>query len=263
MYAALAYLAGIPMIVVPQVTGGFTPYETRSYKLLRSLLVVRSHRMGYYAPLEYLKLLESLDIYTTDTKKHLGFSNTATEKIDKLFIERGFIVGKDLIVGISASAGNKIKKWSAKSFAEVAVYLYQKYHAKLLIIGGKGDLGETAEMLSFLPKDIPVCNTVDRLSVDELKALISKLSLFVSVDTGPIYIAEAFGVPTVDIVGPMDEREQPPIGEKHKVVFLPDRKSPVLHIMNARVYDVVEARRQVESITVGMVTDAIDSLIQK
>ena len=34
--------------------------------------------------------------------------------------------------------------------------------------------------------------------------------LFISVDTGPIYIAEAFNVPTVDIVGPVDENVQPP-----------------------------------------------------
>jgi ADP-heptose:LPS heptosyltransferase len=81
------------------------------------------------------------------------------------------------------------------------------------------------------------------------------------VDTGPIYVAEAFGTPTVDIVGPVDEREQPPIGQKHRVVVPPERRIPALHIMNAHGYDRKEARRQSEAITTAMVLDACRELL--
>ena len=69
-------------------------------------------------------------------------------------------------------------------------------------------------MAEFLNPETQFVNTDGLFSLDELKALIQRLSLFISVDTGPIYIAEAFDVPTIDIIGPMDENEQPPRGEK-------------------------------------------------
>ena len=113
--------------------------------------------------------------------------------------------------------------------------------------------------LEIIKGQTPIVDLCGHLNIDELKALISKMSAFISVDTGPIYIAEAFGVSTIDIVGPMDENEQPSRGPRHKVV-VGERLKPELHIMNARVYDETEARRQIDSITVDMVMRAFREL---
>jgi ADP-heptose:LPS heptosyltransferase len=98
------------------------------------------------------------------------------------------------------------------------------------------------------------------MSIDALRALISRMKAFVSVDTGPIYIAEAFDVPTIDIIGPMDENEQPPRGARHINVVDPLRGEPIIHIMNSRIYDKETARKSIENISVKMVTDAFDDL---
>ena len=166
------------------------------------------------------------------------------------------------IVGISPFAGNKIKEWPVDRFADIANYATEKYGAVIVIIGGKNDNGYAEDMKRRLSKKTVFLDVVGMLSIDELKAVIARLNVFISVDTGPIYIAEAFGVPTIDIVGPMDEREQPPIGKFHKVVVAP-RKTAQLHIMSARLYDKKEARRQVESITSVMVCAEIDALLQE
>ena len=118
-------------------------------------------------------------------------------------------------------------------------------------------------MISFLDKDTKVFNTLNMFNIDELKALVSRMSIFISVDTGPIYIAEAFDVATIDIVGPMDENEQPPRGDKHKIVKILDRKKPELHIMNARDYDTKEALRQINEIEVEDVSKILDELVLK
>ena len=102
----------------------------------------------------------------------------------------------------------------------------------------------------------------EELSIDELKAFITQARLFISVDTGPIYIAEAFGVATIDITGPIDENEQPPISSQNLVVIPRNRQKPELFVMNAKKYNKEEALRQVQSITVGDVTSAIDSLLK-
>ena len=163
-------------------------------------------------------------------------------------------------MGVSPSAGNKIKEWPSERFAKVADHLIEKHQANIIIIGGPEDkrrVAKTKNHMKFGMKALEVTN----FSIDELKALISKLGLFISVDTGPIYIAEAFGIPTIDIVGPMDEKEQPPIGVIHKVV-VPVRTKPQLHIMNARAYDAAEALQQTLSITVLAVTEEIDKLMR-
>lgn len=258
---ALLYLAGIRGIVAPRVMGGINS-EGRLYILLRRLGVLVPNRIGAYAPREYLKLLEPIGIHTTDTKKYLACSSEAGETIEAFFKEIG-TTPHSFVVGIAASAGNKLKNWPTDRFAAVADHLATKYQATILIIGGKADMEESRAMYEALAPGTRAIDVSGRFSVDEFKALIARLSLFISVDTGPIYIAEAFGVPTIDIVGPMDEHEQPPVGPNHIVVAPPFERKPVLFVMSPGNYDYREARRQVESITTEHVIRAVDSLMSK
>ena len=67
--AALLYLSGIPLVVVPRVVGGFSPSETRPYKILQHFIKTFQFKMGEYAPRERLKCLEPIGIVSEDTKK--------------------------------------------------------------------------------------------------------------------------------------------------------------------------------------------------
>src|SRR3989338_948122 len=49
---AILYLSKVPLIVAPVIRGGWSPLETRSYKILRMLVETHPHRMGSYAPRE-------------------------------------------------------------------------------------------------------------------------------------------------------------------------------------------------------------------
>ncbi len=258
---ALLYLAGIPLVIAPKVTGGFSPSETRPYKILERLVKTFPYKMREYAPRERLRGLEPLGIISSDTKKHLGFSEAASKKVKKFFIDNDIDVEKDFVVGISPSAGNKIKEWPEERFAEVVDYLTAKYQAKIIIIGGPGDKEKVEKTKSHLKSTERVLEITD-WNIDELKSLVSKIHLFISVDTGPIYIAEAFGIPTIDITGPIDEREQPPQGLIHRSVVPPHRLRPELFVLNARHYNMKEAMRQTESVTVSLVEREIDLLIK-
>mgnify|MGYP001580527300 FL=1 len=258
-FAALAtlVLSGIKLIAAPRIENGISPYETISYKILSKFVTTKPHHMGSYAPREYLRLLEPIGIFTDDTKKHLAFPKNAEQRAEEILKP---FAGK-FIIGIAPAAGNKIKEWPTKRFAEVANYAAQKHNAVIVIIGGGNDLGYAEKMKKCLLVDASIIDTAGKLSIDELKALISKLNLFISVDTGPIYIAEALNIPTINITGPIDEREQPPMGQLHLVVTPPSREKPELFVMNARVYNTKEARRQIDSITADMVKDELDVLI--
>lgn len=254
---AVLILAGVHAVVAPRVEGGRS-LQTRTYRVLKWFVIQKSHRMGSYAPREYLRLLEPLNIFTEDTTKHLFFSEEAGQRV-RNFIENQRIEKGQIIVGVSPSAGNKIKQWPLERFAAVIDYLVNRHKAKVFVIGGRRDEEQVREVMELVTAS-GVVNTLNRFSIEELKAFISNLDLFISVDTGPIYIAEAFGVATVDIVGPMDENEQPPRGSRHRVV-VPERREPALHIMNAREYDFAEARRQAEAISVESIVRVVDELL--
>ncbi len=170
--------------------------------------------------------------------------------------------GVRVVLLIAPGTGeNRVKLWGRDKFAALADHLHRKHRAIVAIIGGAGDAREAEEMVSFLNPATPFINTCGRFTIDELKAFIARLSLFISVDTGPIYIAEAFRVPTIDIVGPVDEREQPPRGKRHVAVVPPSRTRAELYVMNSRAHDAAEARRQSDAISAEAVIAAADELI--
>ena len=263
-FSALAalYLAGVPAIVAPDVKTGISTGSTGFYNLLKRFVITVPYHAGRYFAWQYLSLLAPLGIKTDATTKHLGFSAAAQRSVEEFFAQHNIAKGKDRIIGFSASAGNKIKVWPSSKFADVADYLFKQYGAKLLLLGGPKDKAESDGVMAMIAKDTEVINCSEIFNIDELKAVIAKLDLFFSVDTGPIYIAEAFGIPTVDIIGPIDEREQPPIGPRHKIVSLHSSAvKPELTVLNARSYNQLEACRQSKEISATMVIEKIEEII--
>lgn len=257
MLAAM-YLSGVPIITAPTILNGYSPIETKSYRFLRKFVITKPHKMEHYAPREYLRLLEPLGINSSNTKKHLAFSSTAEKKTKEVLKDHQINFDEDFLIGISPSAGNKVKEWQPEKFARLMDHIYEDFGHKIIITGED----KVDEVIKLLDKNTQVINTAGKLSIDELKYLISKLKIFIGVDTGPIYIAEAFDIATIDIIGPMDEREQPPTGPKNKIVKI-NRDKPAIHIMNARVYDKAEARRQIEEISVDQVMEKYKELLEE
>lgn len=258
--AMLSYLANVPLVVVPKVIGGYSPFESVWYRSLRSIagLAVEDLRMGVYTPREYVHLLRPLGIEEDDTAKHLAYSDAAKAKLESLFTG---ISG--MRVGISPSAGNKFKNWGPQRFAELAEKISARIPSTIVIFGGVRDREETNQMKKFLAPSVRCVDLSEQLSLDELKAAIAQLDVFIAVDTGPIYLAEAFAVPTVDILGPVADGEQAPVGEWHVVVPPPGPRIPQMWNMNVHGHDEAEMRRQIDSTTVEMVYTATLPLLQK
>jgi ADP-heptose:LPS heptosyltransferase len=256
---AALYLSGVKSIAAPLVTNGWSPYETKSYKLIRNFVIKKEHRMRQYVPKEYLRLLEPIGIFAHDTTKYVFWSKDAESKIDELIskIDKEY----SLLVGIMPGAGNKVKEWLPERFAQIADYLVEKYKAYIMIVGGSSNRKEIDEMLALVKhKDwVTDCSWV---SIDELKALVSKLEMTVSVDTGPVFIAEANSVPTIDIAGSIHPDEMAPNDGKFHLLVR-SQGEPEIWTMNARILNYERARSQIESITVSMVTEKIDELIKK
>src|SRR3989338_1700450 len=162
---ATLYLAGAPLIASPVIKNGFSPVETRLYKMLRKFAVAVPHYMGSYAPIEYLRLLEPVGIFSDNIKKYLYFTKQADEAIKKFFISNEIDISKDFVVGILPSVGNKIKEWETEKFAQLAGYIYSHYNAKIVIIGAKSDKDEVEEMVNNIDKNTKIINTYNLFCV--------------------------------------------------------------------------------------------------
>lgn len=255
---ALLYLSGIKFIVAPLVKENYSPQQTIPYRILQKFVVSRDYYFDLYVPALMLKLLEPLGIYSKNTKKNLSYTEESAHYLES--IVSGF--DEEFIIGLSVSSGNKIKNWGGLNFALMSSEVSKIYNCRFVLVGSRIDRLEVEEFLKHLSPSVKITNLSEKLNLDQLKALIDRLDLFVSVDTGPIYVAEALGTPTIDIVGPVSEKEQPPAGELHRIVKI-DRDKPAIHILNARMYDYKEAKRQIEEITPMMVVKEVIHIISK
>lgn len=255
---AVLFLSGIPLIVVPRLIHGWSPYETKTYKIMSRFVVTAGYMMGNYIPREYLKVLEPIHIFTDDTKKYVFWSKDAKMRMHALVSDTA---GKYRVpIGIMPGAGNRIKQWPAERFAEVANHLISKHNAHIFVIGDDSNREEIDTMLSSLEDTAHVTDS-SRITVDELKALVSEMYMTVSVDTGPVFIAEATGVPTIDIGGVIHPHDiSPNDGIFH--IFITYDGEPLLWSLNARVYDREKVRKGMESVTVQKVIEKVDELVE-
>ncbi len=161
---------------------------------------------------------------------------------------------------ISLRAGNALKEWPLERFVAVARHIIDRHSLSVLFLDIDPHITEQA--LSLLADPSHAFEAHD-LSLRHLAAVIKCASLFVSVDTGPLYIAHALGVPLVDIVGPVDPLEQPPMtGERVKLVLPPPPCEPSSFVADTLRTPSAAQQAALEGTTVIMVTEAVDALLK-
>ena len=89
-------------------------------------------------------------------------------------------------------------------------FLYETYHAPLLIISGAGDRPQAEAIAAKLAG--PTLVTGGRYPLLTVAALLSHARLLVANDSGPLHLGLALGVPTIGLLGADDPRRVGPYG---------------------------------------------------
>jgi heptosyltransferase-2 len=207
--ALLAFLAGIPRRYGYNTDG-------RGW-LLTHPVSLDNETKGKHQLYYYLDLLRPMGITAVD--KRLILAVTPDEEAgarDRLREHR--IQRSDTIIGINPGATyGPAKRWAPERFAELAERLMTDQGAKVLMFGGQGEEAELVKQICDRMKQKPV-QFAGKTSVRQLMPLIKYCKLFITNDTGPMHIANAFGIPVVAVFGSTDPKTTSPAQAGYRLV---------------------------------------------
>ena len=120
-------------------------------------------------------------------------------------------------IGVHVSGGRLVKQWPPARFADAARRLIESRNATIVLTGSVSDRAMVDEVKTSLPADrvVDVAGDLDLLT---LTAVLERLDLLITGDTGPMHLASAVGTPVVAVFGPSDPVRYAPDGPADRVV---------------------------------------------
>jgi len=159
-------------------------------------------------------------------RARLATTPAGEAEASKFLAERGVADGTPLVGFNIGAAFGPSKLWTARGFAGVAAGLRASRAMRPVVLCGPGEEALGREIEAAIGGD--VVRTSDRvLSINGLKALVKRLALLVTTDTGPRHFAVAFDVPYVCVMGSTDPMMTDQPESRGEVV----RRAPLLDCM--------------------------------
>ena len=191
-----------------------TSFVGITYKMAsRFCTYLERHIRGRLVAETNLKMLEAIGIKSNNLSKEVYKSPIADVKVKNL------LSGRDgNLIGIAVSSGNKMKELGAEKIVALAEKLITEFNAHVVLIGSSSDSETAGKIITMATQKEKIIDSVGCFRLSELPALLEKLSLFIGVDTGVTYIADALGVPLIDIAGPSDMEDQRPTGKNSYIL---------------------------------------------
>ena len=206
--AAIGWLSGSPLLV-----GFANGREGSPWFYSRSVPVPQ---LDMHAVDRYLLVAEAVGAVETGTPEfRFRIPQTDHEEIDGLLSRSGVMPGTSW-VAMNVSARWPTKQWPAASFAEVADLLRQEGWGAVVMIGGPEERADVAAVSAMMKT--PAIDLAGATTVGLLPALLSKASVLITNDSGPMHIAAAVGTPVVALFGPTSAVRTGPYGVGHHVL---------------------------------------------
>lgn len=170
---------------------------------------------GLHAVDRNLKVAEFLGCPSGPPEFSLGLRPEEREWAAAFLKDRGVGQGEPLI-GLQLGASFPQKRWPPHHWRELIRLLSRKGGNRLVFFGDEGDRRFWAGQ--GLPEGQGI-DTLGRLSLRQLMALLERCRLLVGADTGPLHLAVALGLPVVGLYGPDDPRFTGPYGAGHRIHY--------------------------------------------
>jgi lipopolysaccharide heptosyltransferase II len=161
--------------------------------------------------------LRALQIPIVSRKLHVAV-DSASENFAGQFGQENNLENR-LVIGLNASGGWYTKRWPLENFAQLGDRLHRELNAVVLLLWGPRELEEVRTIAQMMQAPSLLAPSTN---LKQLAALMSRLTLLVSNDSGPLHLAAAMGTRVVGIYGPTRPDLQGPWGDGHETVVKTD-----------------------------------------
>ena len=188
-----------------------------SYGWIKSLMTHScAHRTETNFVATQLRLLEPLGIIGDFGLRKLHITEAARQMAVAIIPDASL-----RWIGIAVGSGQGIKALDPFMLQRLIQKLLENPGVGVVLLGGvkESDLAES--LRASTPNRIRCVDTTGKVSLDLLPGVLSRLAVFVGVDSGVTYMADSLGVPLVYIPGPASPEDQGPIRAKRVDLTVP------------------------------------------
>jgi len=203
----LSWVSGAPIRI------GFADAREGAYLFYTRSIIAPMREM--HAVDRYLLLASYLGETIPEVNFVLPDSEEVRTKVKNLFDGVG-LDSSARVIGIAPSARWITKRWESSSFAEVADQLQDTENCKVVFIGGPNENEKVCAVKNLMKTTS--ANLTGLTAVSDLPAVMQRLSVLITNDSGPMHIAAAVGTPVVALFGPTSELCTGPYGSLHSVL---------------------------------------------
>ena len=143
-----------------------------------------------------LNQLKFIGINSNDTKMQIFFDNSDFGGINEIFENKQ----NEIFIGFQLGSSVISSRWIFEYWIELAQILLKHNNIKIVLTGGPKER-ELTDKFERIINHNRVLNLAGKFNLRKSAALISKLNLFITPDTGPFHIAVAVQTPTISLYG--------------------------------------------------------------
>lgn len=162
-----------------------------------------------------LAVIRDLGIPAVGRELAIGLTDDELRRAEERCRAMGVPPGSTL-VGVNVGARGR-KRWSTAAVCELVHEIRRRWMAHVMLLAGPEDRERLLEVYPELPRGSAFVAPL--MPIRDFAALLAKLSVIVTGDTGPMHVAAAVGTPVVGLFVAETSRYFRPLGSQHRVVF--------------------------------------------
>lgn len=199
-------------------------------------------RKDCHAAEKYLRVLQDIGVEDLSHHGMQTFTGPAWETAAEAFFHKQGIRRGEKLAGFSVGSSTKEKNWPAENYGEVADYFAEKGYIPVFF-GVTNELPLIEAAVGHMKWKEKAVIAAGKLSMGEFMAAASWCDVGFTNDSGPMYVFDSRGVPTIAMFGPSNARLHHPIGQRSCALSssdLPLTQDHVRHTIRDKTYIPIE-----------------------
>ncbi len=167
------------------------------------------------AHLRYWRIAEALGC-----GEHRRETHITTSHADRRFVAELTPKGRP-ILAVHAGARWETKRWPVENFAVVAARASRQFGFSVLILGSREEAPVALQLQHHLRRCAPGANVLELAggtTIKQLAALLKRVDVLLTNDSGPMHLAAGLGTPVLGIFTATNPLRSGPPGHQHELV---------------------------------------------